>query len=66
MGVSSSSLDSDGPSPPSKALHVLRVAPGSPAADTDIQPFFDFVVGIDGDNLASVYIIFSMSLRGLL
>jgi hypothetical protein len=54
MGVSSSSLDSDGPSPPSKALHVLRVSPGSPAAQTDIDPFFDFVVGIDGDELSSV------------
>jgi hypothetical protein len=53
MGASSSSLDS-GPSPPSKALHVLRVSPGSPAAQTDIDPFFDFVVGIDGDELSSV------------
>ncbi|KAG8750105.1 hypothetical protein FRC12_013075 [Ceratobasidium sp. 428] len=34
--------------PPRRALHVLRVAPGSPAADTDITPFFDFVVGVQG------------------
>jgi hypothetical protein len=54
MGNSTSTLDTDGPSPPSKALHILRVSPGSPAAQTDIDPFFDFVVGIDNDELASV------------
>ncbi|CAG8623401.1 5253_t:CDS:2 [Acaulospora colombiana] len=53
MGASSSTLDPRGPSPPSKALHVLRVSPGSPAAQTDIEPFFDFVVGIDGDDSTS-------------
>ena len=58
MGNSSSTLDSNGPSPPSKALHVLRVSPGSPAAQTDIDPFFDFVVGIDNDERGSVCIIF--------
>ncbi|CDZ98340.1 Golgi reassembly stacking protein GRASP65, contains PDZ domain [Phaffia rhodozyma] len=31
-----------------KALHVLRVAEQSPAAEAGIQPFFDFIVGIDG------------------
>lgn len=35
--------------PPSKALHVLRVTPSSPASKTDIEPFFDFVVGFQGD-----------------
>jgi hypothetical protein len=54
MGNSSSTLDTDGPAPPSKALHILRVSPGSPAAQTDIDPFFDFVVGIDNGELASV------------
>lgn len=29
-------------------LHVLRVAEGSPAADSQIEPYFDFVVGYNG------------------
>ena len=37
--------------PPSKALHVLRVTPSSPASKTDIEPFFDFVVSFQGDAL---------------
>lgn len=52
MGAASSSLDTNSPSPPAKALHVLRVAPDSPA-DYVIEPFFDFVVGIDNGNLSS-------------
>ena len=36
---------------PSKGLHVLRVTPSSPASDTDIEPYFDFVVGFEGDAL---------------
>ncbi|KAJ1309922.1 hypothetical protein OPQ81_006681 [Rhizoctonia solani] len=44
MGASNSTSNA----PPRRALHVLRVAPGSPAADTDISPFFDFLVGIKG------------------
>jgi len=39
--------------PPSKALHVLRVTPSSPASKTGIEPFFDFVVGFQGDALAN-------------
>lgn len=39
--------------PPSKALHVLRVTPASPASETDIEPFFDFVVGFQGDVLTN-------------
>ena len=39
--------------PPSRALHVLRVTPSSPASQTNIEPFFDFVVGFEGDSLAS-------------
>ncbi|KAG9026575.1 hypothetical protein FRB95_008697 [Tulasnella sp. JGI-2019a] len=35
--------------PPSRALHVLRVIPGSPASLAGIQVFFDFIVGIDGN-----------------
>jgi hypothetical protein len=50
MGASQSSSQSH---PPSRALHVLRVAPASPASKTDIEPFFDFLVGFEGDSLAS-------------
>lgn len=37
--------------PPEQALHVLRVTPHSPASQTDIEPYFDFVVGFEGDTL---------------
>jgi len=40
-------------SPPSRGLHVLRVTPQSPASKTDIEPFFDFVVGFEGDSFSS-------------
>ncbi|KAG8830127.1 hypothetical protein FRB91_008527 [Serendipita sp. 411] len=53
MGASSSTLDPSSPSPPGRALHVLRVAPGSPA-DGFIEPFFDFLVGVDGSQLGNV------------
>ncbi|KAH7100549.1 GRASP55/65 PDZ-like domain-containing protein [Auriculariales sp. MPI-PUGE-AT-0066] len=36
--------------PPKRGLHVLRVAPYSPAAQTDLEPFFDFVVGLDAES----------------
>ena len=39
--------------PPSRALHVLRVTPSSPASETTIDPFFDFIVGFEGDSLAT-------------
>ncbi|TFL02329.1 GRASP55/65 PDZ-like domain-containing protein [Pterulicium gracile] len=35
----------------SRALHVLRVTPGSPASQTNIEPFFDFIIGFDGATL---------------
>lgn len=35
---------------PSRALHVLRVTPSSPASETTIEPFFDFVIGFKGDS----------------
>ena len=38
---------------PPRALHVLRVTPSSPASETTIEPYFDFVVGYKGDSLAS-------------
>jgi GRASP55/65 PDZ-like domain len=50
MGAGQSSSQSH---PPSRALHVLRVAPTSPASHTNIEPFFDFVVGFEGDSLSS-------------
>ncbi|PFH53915.1 hypothetical protein AMATHDRAFT_136114 [Amanita thiersii Skay4041] len=37
---------------PARALHVLRVTPSSPASQTDIEPFFDFVVGFEGNALS--------------
>jgi GRASP55/65 PDZ-like domain len=39
--------------PPSRAFHVLRVTPSSPASKTTIEPFFDFVVGFEGDTIRS-------------
>lgn len=38
---------------PSRALHVLRVTPSSPASRTTIEPFFDFIIGFEGDSLSS-------------
>lgn len=38
---------------PPRALHVLRVTPSSPASQTTIEPYFDFVVGYKGDSLDS-------------
>ncbi|KAH7914271.1 GRASP55/65 PDZ-like domain-containing protein [Hygrophoropsis aurantiaca] len=36
----------------SHALHVLRVTPSSPASQTNIEPFFDFIVGFnEGEEL---------------
>lgn len=32
---------------PTRGLHVLRVTPSSPASQTDIEPFFDFIVGYE-------------------
>ncbi|KAG6833430.1 hypothetical protein H0H87_006796 [Tephrocybe sp. NHM501043] len=51
MGASQST-NSSPDHPPSKALHVLRVTPSSPASQTNIEPFFDFVVGFEGDTLS--------------
>ena len=42
---------------PPRALHVLRVTPSSPASETTIEPYFDFVVGYKGDTLASSHTI---------
>ncbi|KAJ8519002.1 hypothetical protein ONZ45_g3997 [Pleurotus djamor] len=49
MGASQSTSQAQ---TPSKALHVLRVTPSSPASQTKIEPFFDFIVGFEGDELA--------------
>ncbi|EJD45042.1 hypothetical protein AURDEDRAFT_114205 [Auricularia subglabra TFB-10046 SS5] len=48
MGAAPLSPLSDAHSPPSLALHVLRVSPGSPASQTSLEPFFDFIVGVSG------------------
>jgi len=50
MGAGQSTSQSH---PPSRALHVLRVTPLSPASKTTIEPLFDFVVGFEGDSLSS-------------
>lgn len=52
MGATSSHPSSD--EPPKRALHVLRVIPGSPASLAGIQVFFDFIVGIEGSAGQSV------------
>ncbi|KAF5382449.1 hypothetical protein D9615_003007 [Tricholomella constricta] len=51
MGASQSNTQHH---PPSRALHVLRVTPSSPGSNTSIEPFFDFVVGFEGDSLSQV------------
>lgn len=50
MGARQSTAQSH---PPTKGLHVLRVTPNSPASYSDIQPFFDFVIGFEGDSPSS-------------
>jgi predicted metalloprotease with PDZ domain len=35
------------------AFHVLRVAENSPAAQAGLDPFFDFIVGVNGTQLVS-------------
>jgi hypothetical protein len=50
MGAGQSSSEAHAPS---QALHVLRVTPSSPASQTNIEPFFDFVTGFEGDSLSS-------------
>ncbi|KAG6841705.1 hypothetical protein C0991_007977 [Blastosporella zonata] len=50
MGASQSTNSQD--HLPSKALHVLRVTSSSPASQTNIEPFFDFIVGFEGETLS--------------
>lgn len=38
---------------PARALHVLRVTPSSPASQTNIEPYFDFLVGFKNESLAA-------------
>ncbi|KAG6850065.1 hypothetical protein H0H93_001615 [Arthromyces matolae] len=52
--------------PPSKALHVLRVTPSSPASQTDIEPFFDFLVGFEGDSLTQANAIDASQLERII
>ncbi|KAH9080460.1 GRASP55/65 PDZ-like domain-containing protein [Lactarius deliciosus] len=51
MGASQST--GSHPHPPARALHVLRVTPSSPASQANIEAFFDFVVGLEGDTHSS-------------
>lgn len=50
MGAAQSSSQAQSPS---RGLHVLRVTPSSPASLSNIEPFFDFVVGFEGDSLSA-------------
>ncbi|KAF4617489.1 hypothetical protein D9613_006077 [Agrocybe pediades] len=50
MGAGQSTSQSE---VPSHGLHVLRVTPSSPAFHAKIEPFFDFVVGFEGDTISS-------------
>ncbi|KAH9925416.1 GRASP55/65 PDZ-like domain-containing protein [Epithele typhae] len=50
---------------PPRALHVLRVTPSSPASDTTIEPYFDFVVGYKGDTLTDTNTIDASELERL-
>ncbi|KAH9925560.1 GRASP55/65 PDZ-like domain-containing protein [Fomitopsis serialis] len=52
MGAGQSTTANSSQTPP-RALHVLRVTPSSPASRTSIEPFFDFVVGFQGDDFSS-------------
>jgi len=47
MGARQSTSQSQ---PPTQGLHVLRVTPSSPASCSNIEPFFDFIVGFEGDS----------------
>ncbi|KAF8526105.1 GRASP55/65 PDZ-like domain-containing protein [Gautieria morchelliformis] len=38
---------------PARGLHILRVTPASPASQTDLEAFFDFVVGLEGSPFSS-------------
>ncbi|GAA5957983.1 hypothetical protein JCM3765_006222 [Sporobolomyces pararoseus] len=52
-GGSSSSSSLNDPALPANtvAFHVLRVAENSPAANAGLDPFFDFIVGVNGTQL---------------
>ena len=60
MGAGQSSSQAH---PPSRGLHVLRVTPSSPASLSNIEPFFDFVVGFEGDSLSAEYNIDAFALE---
>ena len=60
MGAGQSSSQNH---PPSRGLHVLRVTPSSPASLCNIEPFFDFVVGFEGDSLSAEYNIDAFALE---
>lgn len=39
------------------AFHVLRVAERSPAAEAGIDPFFDFICGVNGQPLVRLLLL---------
>ncbi len=47
MGAGQSIPDSRDGHPPTRGLHVLRVTASSPASQTDLEPFFDFIIGYE-------------------
>ena len=53
MGAGQSVSDQGGA--PTKGLHILRVTRGSPASQTNLEPFFDFVVGYEDPLKARKY-----------
>jgi hypothetical protein len=53
------------PQPPARALHVLRVTPSSPASHTNIEAFFDFVVGLEGDTHSSRRMLDAVELEAI-
>lgn len=53
------------PQPPARALHVLRVTPSSPASYTNIEAFFDFVVGLEGDTHSSRRVLDAAELEAI-
>ncbi|KWU45238.1 hypothetical protein RHOSPDRAFT_16673, partial [Rhodotorula sp. JG-1b] len=50
-GGANGGSDASGEGSTHSALHVLRVAENSPAAEAGLEPFFDFVVGAGGQQI---------------
>lgn len=46
----------EGGKAPTRGLHILRVTPGSPASQADLEPFFDFIVGYEDTTRTAHYL----------